>query len=220
MRKLVLWIILGAWAATAAAGDQPPTSAEQPLDVGLPITGVATTPDQEPISLFCTPDGTGRPFDEASTFWGGPGDATITLQLQDRHDAGPLVMYPAEDMWLIGTVGSLVACSGGTIADHDTDLEGRTVWALPLRAGGHIDPDEGEFLMIEIGQYAVLVSSLEHLRINSADIDGDGRVNLTDVGIFNSDLGGSAYRSDFHWDGVVNLSDAGMMAAALGAACP
>ena len=219
MRKLVLWTILGAWTVTAAAVAQP-SSSNRPLGIGDPILGVVTTPSQEPMSLFCTPGGTGHPFDQASTYLGGQGDATIFLQLDEPISGAPLAMYPAEDMWLIGTAGGLVACSGGTAADHDTDVEGRTFWSLPLRAGGHLDPDEGERLVIELGTYSIVEGSLDHLRFNSADIDGDGRVNLTDVGFFNSDLGGSAYRSDFHWDGVVNLSDAGLMAAALGAACP
>ncbi len=59
------------------------------------------------------------------------------------------------------------------------------------------------------------------MRFNSADIDGDGLVNLTDAGLFTMDLHGPyADRCDFNWDGAVNVSDAGYLCTALGDACP
>jgi hypothetical protein len=54
---------------------------------------------------------------------------------------------------------------------------------------------------------------------NSSDISGDRVVNLTDLGLFAGDFGGTAYRSDFRWDGVVNLSDLGLFADTFGTAC-
>ena len=188
-----------------------------PAGVGSPRVE-AHTASTVPMSIFCTPDGTGRPFTEAFVFGGGYGDAIIMMQVFGGDDE-PIFEFPAVDIWLGGSAGGLVVCQGGASPDHNTDTEGRTTWTSPLLAGGRIDPDEGEQVQIVANDDPSSVD-LNHLRFNSADIDGDGRVNLTDVGIFNSDLGGSAYRSDFHWDGVVNLSDAGMMAAALGADCP
>jgi hypothetical protein len=58
------------------------------------------------------------------------------------------------------------------------------------------------------------------LSFNSSDFDGDGVVNLTDVGFFTGYLGGTAYAADFNHDGIVNVSDAGMMVTTLGARCP
>ena len=58
------------------------------------------------------------------------------------------------------------------------------------------------------------------LSFNSADISGDGVVNLTDAGFFSGYLGGTDYAGDFNNDGVVNVSDAGFMANSLGASCP
>ena len=58
------------------------------------------------------------------------------------------------------------------------------------------------------------------LSFNSADLSGDGVVNLSDAGGFAAVLGTTAYAGDFNFDGVVNVSDAGFMANGLGAACP
>jgi hypothetical protein len=59
------------------------------------------------------------------------------------------------------------------------------------------------------------------IQFNSADIDGNLIVNLSDVGTFAIDYNGAYnYRSDFRWDGMINLADVGNLASALGAACP
>ena len=59
------------------------------------------------------------------------------------------------------------------------------------------------------------------IQFNSADINGDLIVNLSDLGVFTTDYFGSyRYRSDFAWDGMVNLSDLGRFASAYGAGCP
>ena len=62
---------------------------------------------------------------------------------------------------------------------------------------------------------------LEEFRLNSADIDGNLAVDLTDIREFARDFYGTyAYRSDFVWDGMVNLSDLAALAPVFGAACP
>jgi hypothetical protein len=53
--------------------------------------------------------------------------------------------------------------------------------------------------------------------VNSPDINGDGIVNLADVGAFAADyVTGYAFRSDFNGDGVLNLIDVAVMAAHFG----
>jgi hypothetical protein len=210
-------------AAAAAFADDPTT--------GFPDLWIeAATSDPQPMSLFCVPDGSGRPFAEAFAFGGFTADATIELLLLDAWPPNgvPIVQFPGEDLWLQGSLGNLAACFGGAgaVADHDTDADGRTWWRLPLEAGGRIDPDAGEVLQVVMNGDAVgtgLVHGVvpTNLRMNSADLNGDGLVNLSDAGLFAGDLGGPyAYRSDFVWDGAVNLSDAGLMALALGRNCP
>jgi hypothetical protein len=58
------------------------------------------------------------------------------------------------------------------------------------------------------------------LRFNSADINADGVINLSDVAIFAGDyFGAYHYRSDFWWDGNLNLSDIAKMVPAFGINC-
>ena len=45
------------------------------------------------------------------------------------------------------------------------------------------------------------------IHYNSADISGDGSVNLTDAGFFTGFLGGSDYDGDFNNDGEVNTTN-------------
>lgn len=56
-----------------------------------------------------------------------------------------------------------------------------------------------------------------------ADLNGDGSVNLPDVGLFASDYFSSVYvaRSDFNNDGALGLADVHLLATALGTTgCP
>ena len=57
---------------------------------------------------------------------------------------------------------------------------------------------------------------------NSADINADGLVNLSDVQLFAADFYDVSYnfRSDLAFDAVVNLSDIVPLAQAFGGACP
>ena len=46
------------------------------------------------------------------------------------------------------------------------------------------------------------------VQFNSADLDGNGVANLTDIAAFTQILFGAYdYSADFLWDGVINLSD-------------
>lgn len=214
MRKLMLAAVLvgSAHAAGAAAQGIPPE----------PWVEVVRQAAQ-PASLFCVPDGSGPPFADADAYGGASVDATLEIILfNDQPGWGsPVAGYPAEDIWLLAWPGNLAPCQGGTIPDADTDADGRTFWAQPLRTGGWCDPDAGEVLQIWAnGTPAQGVPPL-NIRFNSADLNGDGDTNLTDAGMFATDLfAGYAYRSDFVWDGTINLSDVGRMAAALGRSCP
>ena len=175
----------------------------------------------ETLSLYNIPDGTGHPFTKAflpGAAVGGPGvfvDATITMTLMD---SGGYVIpgFPFEDLWLESVDGGLAACPGGTVAAHNTDVQGKTYWAYPLFAGGWSESP----LRVVVGGYMVLHQEFP-LNVNSPDINGDRQVNLADVGLFSASYYGAYhYRADFNFDGVLNLSDVGYFASGLGAGCP
>ena len=78
-------------------------------------------------------------------------------------------------------------------------------------------PVEATISLYLIDESGVPVS----LDFNSADLSGDLRVDLTDLGLFVVDFYGNYdFRSDLHFDEVINLSDLGRFADAFGAACP
>lgn len=68
-------------------------------------------------------------------------------------------------------------------------------------------------------------SSVIPLYMNSADINGDGTVDLLDVTILSRDQDMLEkaniynYRSDFNWDGAIDETDTPMMSAAWGGHC-
>ncbi len=169
----------------------------------------------EAVSLFVTPDGSGRALTEAYAFGGYSVDATVTATLVD-YGGMPITNFPAEDMWLEPTTDGLVLCVGGSVADGNTDSSGRAYWSGPILAGG--SNNEGCWVMIN---GSPLTSGTLPLQFNSADLTGDLAVGLSDVVVFTQDFFGDYnYRSDFCWDGTLNLSDLTMLAGAVGAQCP
>ena len=173
-----------------------------------------------PLVLFSLPDGSGNPFTQAQVLNEGTVvDATIVLVLWDAFGV-PIVGFPAEDMWLGSINGGLISCTGGTMADGDTDEFGYTTWSNPLRAGGF--GTSGCEIYIS-GISAICDGLPFDLSFNSADINGDGVVNLADVGIFSDHFYGESsydFSVDFFADGVLNLGDVGRMATGIGTTCP
>lgn len=170
----------------------------------------------ETLSLFNLPNGGGSAFADAYLPGGGTADATITLILRD---GGGVVIpgFPGEDLWLESADGGMVPCTGGTVADFNTDVNGVTTWENPLAAGGQ----STALCQVIVSGDPLTSNSGLAISFNSADINGDGAVNLTDVGNFSTDFYGAYnYRSDFVADGVLNLSDVGKLAVGVGAACP
>lgn len=192
-------------------------------------TGQVTIPDIQvriwtesaaDVSLVVLPDGTGTRFDQAQTLGGGTTDATLYLELLDSET--PVVNFPAEDLWLEARLGGLVVCTGGTVADRDTDANGITLWAAALQAGGTADPSIGDGLAVFLMGDPYSGPDLDRFTLVSPDLNGDRWVNVADIPYFASDFssGLAPRRSDFLWDGVMNLSDVGRFAAAMGSICP
>jgi hypothetical protein len=198
-------MIIGAASfATAGIPDLQTTTAS------LTYTGTET------LSLFNLPNGAGKAFTNAFLPGGTETDGSINLVLKDGF--GDFIAdYPAEDMWISSQDNGMVPCGGTAGADFNTNALGETVWAAPLFAGGNSQA----VCIVYINGDALTSNGGLALSFNSADISGDGAVNLTDAGFFSGYLGGAYnFNGDFNNDGVVNVSDAGFMATSLGASCP
>ncbi len=206
---LILVLIISALAGTLASANQPAVLAETII-----------SQNTVEASLFILPDGSGAPLSQAVLFGGQMVDASIAVTLVT--DYGAVVRgFPREDIWLSSTAETENACSIMFIADTNTDASGVTRFIVALAGGGATTEPLWVYLL---GQPALNELFIAHpqvpLRINSADINGDLNVDLSDVALFAADFHGPYnYRSDFHWDGVVNLVDVVKMAAGLGAGC-
>ncbi|MFH2053487.1 MAG: hypothetical protein ABIK96_13560 [bacterium] len=202
-------VLILLWAVAAGAAE--------PSGVPDPILSTATcaNPTPETPTVMAAPDGGGVSFDQALLPDGTVVDATITLELKDSG-GWPIFNFPYEDMWLESADGGLSPCIGGSIADANTDQNGETEWRNPLFAGGY---SEAACLVMVNG--SSLIGSDLAVAFNSPDIDGNGRVDLSDLGMLASDYhGGFAFRCDFYRDGGLNLADIGMFARSYGSTCP
>jgi hypothetical protein len=205
MGLFVCALVIGS-AALATAGIPDPTET------------VATMPNgtNDDLVLFVLPSGIGSGFDEAQIKnVGTVVDATIEMIVKDAFGA-IVANFPAEDMWLESGDMGMVPCTGGSAADQDTDGSGFTRWANPLNAGGN---SEDVCYVYVNGQ--ALNGVPFTLAFNSADMNGDGSVNLVDVGLFSGAFFGSyTFAADFYADGALNLVDVGRLAQGLGGSCP
>ncbi|MGD9548196.1 MAG: hypothetical protein AB7V45_11720 [Candidatus Krumholzibacteriia bacterium] len=208
-RTATTCVLILLWAV--GAGASQPSGVP---DLVLSTASCANPTPQTP-TVMVAPDGGGAPFDQALLPDGTVVDATITLELKDGGGF-PIFMYPFEDLWLESADGGLSPCLGGSIADANTDQNGETEWRNPLHAGGY---SEAVCLVMVSG--SSLIGSDLALAFNSPDINGDGRVDLSDVGLLASDYhGGFAFRCDFYRNGRLDLADVGMFARSYGTTCP
>jgi len=190
---------------------------------GVPDLFATTATTAAPVGvtpvLYNLPNGLGSTFALARTT-SGVQDATITMIVSDG--VAPVVNFSANDMWLekeiVASTGNFIACTGGTTADVNTNASGVTTWAAPLRAGGWSTSKT----IVVINGAALTSNTGLVLRHNSADINGDGNANLSDIPLFATDFsaGSNAFRSDLQFDGFVNLSDIPRLASGVGAVCP
>lgn len=206
---------MGIFAATLILGSATFALAGVP-DLQLSI---ATGPADACV-MYNLPNGNGAAFTDAVAVVGfGTVDATINLTLNDGLGVA-IANYPFEDMYLETSDGGLVGCTGGTTADASTSALGATLWQNPLAAGGATS-STSDLTVVMINGAALTSNGGLPIAHNSADVNADGLVNLSDVQLFAVDFYGSyAFRSDFAFDGVVNLSDIVPLAQALGGACP
>ncbi len=167
------------------------------------------------VALFNLANGAGSDFAHAGIGDGTVVNGTVTLYLRNSVGGG-IADFPAEDLWLASIGGGLVACTGGTIADSITDSSGMTQWADPMNAYGFSTTQ----CQVLVAGDALTSSTGMDLHFNSADISGDGLVDLIDIGLFAADLGTYNFRSDLVFDGVIDLPDLGRLASGIGTVCP
>ncbi len=211
---MVLRKLMGIFAITLLIGAASLATAGVP-DLALSMSSRAYAGPETAV-VHNLPNGGGDAFTAAAAFGVvGAVDATITLHLVDGAGAD-IPNFPFEDMWL-ANAATFVPCTGGSTADGNTDASGLTQWQNPLLAGG-----SGDVLTTIMISGAALTSSAgEAVWFNSADITGDGNVNLTDVSPFAADFFGAYnFRSDLVYDQAVNLTDVIRLAGSLGSNCP
>ncbi len=200
--------------------------------LGVSTLGVAGVPDLvnsnadlpaglPQVSVFLTPDGTGNLMTEARAINTPPldvRDATITVTLLDAG-MNPVFAYPFEDIWLETSLGGLAACTNGTLANFNTDINGVTTFVGPFYAGGYSNKLAGELAQVIINGSPLVNEDLNVL-FNSADIFPSGAVDLSDVSVFSGLYGGTGYAADFFYDGIVNLSDLVLFSSSINVVCP
>ncbi|MBD3220168.1 hypothetical protein GF314_02920 [bacterium] len=164
-------------------------------------------------SVYVLPNGTGSAFTEAFAAGGTTVDATITLTLVDTQGL-PIFLYPFEDLWLDTTGGNFAYCEGGTVADQSTDEDGITTWTNPLNAGG-----SSEGFQTQVFVAGAPLSGGLNITYNSADMNGDLLVNLSDIVPFTQTLSAYDYSGDFNNDGIINLSDIVRFTPGIGTSC-
>ncbi len=214
LRILVLVFVLLVGVVSFAFADTP-----------YPYVQWIDFPVEEDVSLFILPDGSGPDLSEAQGFGGTVVDATIRVKLI-MVDGVAIGGFPGEDVWLQDESGSVFSCPGGFFADNSSDASGIITFSSSMAGGGHT---EGPIYVYVVGNRAydpqdypfpMTHPPVEGLHFNSADINGDGLINLSDIGLFSEDFFGMYnYRSDFYWDGYLNLSDVSKLALALGRTC-
>lgn len=190
-------------------------------DTGLPDLGLSVVTwhagSGSSATLLVVPDGSGSPLTAARRPSGMLVDATIELLMVDA--CGDIIVnFPGEDIWLESTDHGLSLCAGGSVADHNVDMQGRTEWTQPLRAGGHSQAT----CQVFINGMAVANGGALPLHFNSPDLNGDRVVSLVDIVLFAEaySRGTYAFEADLHADGAVNIADIGVLAAGVGAGCP
>lgn len=213
---MVLRKIMGLFVCTLILGVASFASAGVP-DLGNSEATMPNFAGGSIVSLFNLPNGGGKAFTEAQVPGGAIVDATIEVVIRDGNN-NVIAGFPGEDLWLESADGGMVACIGGTTADGDTDANGLTDWTNALNAGGS---SEALCYIMVSGDALTSVGSEMALHFNSADINADGTVNLSDVGEFATYFSGAySYVADFFFDGILNLPDVGLLATGVGGSCP
>jgi len=168
----------------------------------------------QPVSVFVDLASDGTLLSNARLQGGAACDATITLTMLSAL-GDPVFGYPAEDIWLQHLSGNLYVCGGQLNPDHETNFYGQTTFTGPYLVGGWASG-----FVVFIAGAAVPGPGVTNLNMNSADLTGDGVVNLSDCQLFTTLLNGPYdYRADFNFDGAIDLVDTALFVPSVGMGC-
>jgi hypothetical protein len=193
------------------------------LLLALPALAAASIPDlgnsywscrtDVDVTVVVCPAGDGFTLDAAwPTAGGAPVDATIDAWVIDGG-GNPVHLYPFEDIWLESP--GLAYCTGGTVAAANTDPMGHTYFRI-LATGGHAYGD----LRVMVNGDAI-AGAAPNLRLASPDINGDGSVNIADLAVFvGMQEGTYDPDGDLDGNGRLDLTDAVLLFRHFTHACP
>lgn len=153
----------------------------------------------------------------------------ITICAVDQF-LDPIPFIPASDVWLVDcgpceVIFDVFFCLGSASSNADsmTNSAGKTTMSLTAILGGGCTTDlavvvqSTTLLDTADGCFSELCCPVD---FRSTDINGDGIVNVQDVGAFSIDLAaGVGKRSDYNFDNIVNVQDVGRFSFHLGACC-
>lgn len=180
--------------------------------------GTASIANGAPVSVFTVPDRSGDPLTNCYLYGGARTNAAITVLVTDEN-GNALGGVPAENLTLRTTLGGLLTCTDGAVANGPTNASGITTFTLPVAGGFHSRPSAGERTRVHVDGAATPQSF--NMAFNSPDANGDLQVSLVDVPPFASAyFGAYDYAFDYRWDGTLNISDVALFAGAVGATCP
>ena len=127
-----------------------------------------------------------------------------------------------------GNAYHLCGADGAVCGAGTTDNEGIIELTGPIAGGGYAEPGDGARVEVDtryLNRRYKATSAPFPLYMNSADINGDGVVDILDVVTMAGDKaklydeGVYSYRSDLNWDGEIDQTDADMLGDAYGRAC-
>ena len=168
---------------------------------------LSTLTHDGPVTITVCPGGDGESLADVGS--------VVTVTVVDPAGV-PVADLPIADMVLSepwwGPDAVLHYCEtsarAGFAADAPTDASGVATFSGTLAAGGW--SDLGLTAKLWCGDFTVVAETLGpplQIRINSPDLNGDGRVNLNDFGIFGEAYASTTWICDFTHDGLVSLAD-------------
>lgn len=180
-----------------------------------------------PLRISVCPQGD---FETIARGCGGEG-AYIEVVIYDGNGV-PIAGIPVSDFWMgaCGTEYDLAPCGAPFfLADSLTGVDGRTTFSGHVSAGGCV-PEGGIYLACQGRSILEWPSCVQRacadIVLVSPDLNGDGRVNLSDLSYFgqsyNKALGDAYYDTccDYNDDDRCNLSDFAYFASHYQHGCP
>ncbi|MBN1886006.1 MAG: hypothetical protein JW876_10860 [Candidatus Krumholzibacteriota bacterium] len=155
-------------------------------------------------------------FENIGEGCGGNGDF-IWVEIYDG-EGRPIQGVPVTDYWFgaVDPAEELVLCASPFTADSVTGANGRTTFSGPVAGGGCV-ATAGLWLSVRgtilLDEPACMTPHIEYITIVSPDLNGDLRVDLSDLAVFgfsyHTNAGEPGYSPccDFNDDGMIQLMD-------------